>query len=136
MKRILCILLNLFSAAFLTGAYLIQYFTMRKLGMNRFVVYQQMKWQKRIPVDLLKYVALLLALFLTVYMLVRMIKRWEQIKHRSQAVVQLIVLVVLTLYYAYFTVFMNKSLVRSYYLMMPMIGLAVLMQLLANRSQG
>lgn len=42
MKKVIYWIVNLLEIAFLVGAYLVNYFTPRKMGMARFVVYENM----------------------------------------------------------------------------------------------
>ena len=50
MKKISYIIFDLLTIAFLIGAYAIQYFTKKKLGMLRWVNYHNMQFQMRFMV--------------------------------------------------------------------------------------
>ena len=67
MKKILFVFLDLLSIAFLAGGYAIQYFTKRKLGMVRWVVFKNKQLQEQMPVDVLKYAAAAFVLILAVF---------------------------------------------------------------------
>lgn len=54
MKKIIYICLDLLTIAFLIGGYVFQYFTRKKLGMLRWVNYQNMQLQKNHVYDVLK----------------------------------------------------------------------------------
>ena len=56
MKKIIYIFLDLLTIAFLIGGYAFQYFTRKKLGMLRWVNYQNMQIQKNPVYDILKYI--------------------------------------------------------------------------------
>lgn len=129
MKRIIFIMLDILSGLFLIGAYVIQYFTKRKLGMSRWVVYHQMKYQKMIPVDLLKYVSVILLFFLVLFIVRSFCK---QKNHEKIDTVMIACMLLLFLFYLGFTMVMNVGTIRSYYLALPLIGLAVVMQIIRN----
>ena len=129
MRRVMFFLLDIFSGLFLIGAYVIQYFTKRKLGMSRWVVYHQMKYQKMIPVDLLKYVAVIILFFLVLF-IVRSFCR--QKNHGAIDKARIVCMLLLFVFYLGFTMIMNVGTIRSYYLALPLIGLSVVMQIIQN----
>lgn len=132
MKKAICILLDLFSILFLAGGYLIQHFTMAKLGMNRWVVYQQMKAKKAMPVDLLRYVVPIVLLLLILFL-------WNRfMKEKKQSLIDRIMMIIMTLaeaFYLGFSVIMNSGKLRAIYLVLPCIGLSVVMLFLRNLIQ-
>lgn len=130
MKKILFGLLDLLAAAFLIGAYVIQYFTKRKLGMLRWVNHQRMKIQKAVPVDLLKYVAVALVLILVILVIVGYVKKRDELSRL--AAVMTAVMVIIAVVYLGFTLFVNVESIRSYYLVLPMIGASSLMLVIRN----
>ena len=91
MKKILYIIADLLIAALLAGAYVIQYFAKRKLGMNRWIVFKISKVKEALPVDMT---------------------------------------VLLAVFYLIFTLYFSQEIIRSYYLALPLIGLANVVQLL------
>lgn len=56
MKKISYIIFDLLTIAFLIGAYAIQYFTKKKLGMLRWVNYHNMQFQKNAVYAIVKYI--------------------------------------------------------------------------------
>ena len=63
MKKIIYICLDLLTIAFLIGGYAFQYFTRKKLGMLRWVNYQNMQLQKNHVYDVLKSIESFLAYY-------------------------------------------------------------------------
>ena len=55
-KKISYIIFDLLTIAFLIGAYAIQYFTKKKLGMLRWVNYHNMQFQKNAVYGIVKYI--------------------------------------------------------------------------------
>lgn len=130
MKRILFALLDLLAAAFLAGGYIIQYFTKRKLGMMRWVTFKTSKIQEAMPADILKYAAVIVALLLTVMVIRSFIEKRAGLEKID--VVMAVVMVILTLVYLGFTLFAASDVIRSYYLVLPMIGMATLILIIRN----
>lgn len=124
--RVIC---DLFYVLFLVGAYLIQTYTMRKLGMNRWVAYHQMKAKSMLPVDVLRYVVPLVLLLVVVFLWMQFRKQ----KRRSVGRWAAMILLSLTeVFYLGFTLLMNGTKVRAYYMVLPLIGLSVLMMIFRN----
>ena len=76
MKKIIYTFLDLLTIAFLIGGYVFQYFTRKKLGMLRWVNYQNMQIQKN-PYDILKYITVAAAIVLIVLIIVGYRKKKE-----------------------------------------------------------
>ena len=130
MKRLLYIILDLLTVAFLVGAYVIQYFTKRKLGMLRWMNYQNMQFQKNASYGILKYITVLVALVLIILIIVGYKKRKEMMGKLN--LVMIIIMSILEVVYLYVTVLLSTEKIASYYLVMPLIGAAVLMQIIRN----
>lgn len=130
MKKILFLLLDLLSIAFLIGGYTIQYFTKRKLGMVRWVNFHERKVQEMLPVNTLKYAAAIAVLLLTIIVLKSFIKK-KAASGRLNAVM-MAVSVILTVVYLGCTVFITIEVTPAYFLILPMIGAAALLQIIRN----
>lgn len=109
---------------------MIQYFTKRKLGMLRWVNFKQSKIRESMPADVLKYVAVMIVLLLTIMVVRGFIEKRTRLGKIDTVMVA--VLVILAAVYLGFTLFVTSETIRSYYLVMPMIGAASLMQVLRN----
>ncbi len=127
MKKVLYIISDLLIAALLAGAYIVQYFAKRKLGMNRWIVFRISKVKEALPIDMLRYVAVAAVLALAVLVLIlygRNRKAYQKI-----LLPMVIVTIVLAAGYLGFTLYFSQERVRAYYLMLPLIGLANVVQL-------
>ena len=130
MKRVLFILLDLLSIAFLIGGYVIQYFTRRKLGMLRWINYHERKAQEAMPVDVLKYAAAIAVLLLTIILVRSFVK-----KRRSLSAIDAVMmgfLGILSIVYLGFTLFVTIDATPAYFLILPMIGAAALLQIIRS----
>lgn len=130
MKRILFALLDLLAIAFLVGGYIIQYFTKRKLGMVRWVTFKTSKIQEAVPVDMLKYAAAIVLVLLAVLVIRSFVKK--RTKMGKIDTVMVAVMVILTVVYLGFALLITSEVIRSYYLILPMIGAAPLMVVIRN----
>ena len=127
MKKVLYIISDLLIAALLAGAYIVQYFAKRKLGMNRWIVFKISKVKEALPIEMLRYVAAAVVLALAV-MLVILYGRNRK-AYRKILLPMVIVTIVLAAGYLGFTLYFSQERVRAYYLMLPLIGLANVVQL-------
>lgn len=66
MKKIGCILTAVIEIAALAGAYIIHYYTERKLGMIRYVNFKNMTWEREYPIEILKTSCVVVILTLTI----------------------------------------------------------------------
>ena len=76
-EKIIYTFLDLLTIAFLIGGYVFQYFTRKKLGMLRWVNYQNMQIQKNPVYDILKYITVTAAIVLIVLIIVGYRKKKE-----------------------------------------------------------
>ena len=56
----------LLEAAALAGAYIINYFTNKKMGMARWVIYKNQGWERDYPMDTLKTAVMAVLILLTI----------------------------------------------------------------------
>lgn len=130
MKKILFILLDILSIAFLVGGYIIQYFTKRKLGMVRWVNFQERRVQEMLPVNTLKYAAAIAVLLLTIIILRSFLKKRTSLGMLNT--IMMAVLVILAVAYLGCTLFITFEVTPAYFLILPMIGAAALIQIIRN----
>ncbi len=127
MKKVLYIISDLLIAALLAGAYIVQYFAKRKLGMNRWIVFKISKVKEALPIEMLRYVAVAAVLALVV--LVLLLYGRNRKAYQKIVLPMVIVTIVLAAGYLGFTLYFSQERVRAYYLMLPLIGLANVVQL-------
>ena len=127
MKKVLYIISDLLIAALLAGAYIVQYFAKRKLGMNRWIVFKISKVKEALPIEMLRYVAAAVVLALAVLLVILYGRNRKA--YRKILLPMVIVTIVLAAGYLGFTLYFSQERVRAYYLMLPLIGLANVVQL-------
>jgi len=79
MKKISYIIFDLLTIAFLIGAYAIQYFTKKKLGMLRWVNYHNMQFQKNAVYGIVKYITVVVIMVLIVLIIAGYKKKKEML---------------------------------------------------------
>lgn len=113
---------------FLAGAYLIQYFTRKKMGMARYVIYKSQGWERTFPMETLKYTSVSVLTALTVLLLAALVIRRRQ-KGRLEVAMH-VAMVILTALYGTFTYFSSTKTMRAYYFISLMLGVAALLQII------
>lgn len=130
MKKIVMIIFDILTLALLASGYIIQYFTKRKLGMMRWINFHTYKYQKMLPLELLKYVAVSVIILLTVFPVCRFMKKRKAAKMIDR--ITITVMAVVTLFDFGFALFSSLESVRAYYFIMPLLSVAALMQIIKN----
>ena len=130
MKKIICLFFDLLTVAFLAGAYAIQYFTRKKLGMLRWVNYHNMQIQKNAVYGILKYIAVVVAITLIVLIIAGYRKKKEMMG--TIDLVMLIMMSILGVIYLGITILKSIEVLPAYYFLMPLIGAATLTQIIRN----
>lgn len=130
MKKIVMIIFDILTLALLASGYIIQYFTKRKLGMMRWINFHTYKYQKMLPLELLKYVAVSVIILLTVFIICRFMKKRKAAKMIDR--ITITVMAVVTLFDFGFALFSSLESVRAYYFIMPLLSVAALMQIMKN----
>lgn len=106
MKKVLYIISDLLIAALLAGAYIVQYFAKRKLGMNRWIVFKISKVKEALPIEMLRYVAVAAVLALAV--LVLLLYGRNRKAYQKIVLPMVIVTIVLAAGYLGFTLYFSQ----------------------------
>lgn len=128
MKKVGYFIMTLAEILFLAGAYIIQYFTRRKMGMARYVIYKNHGWERAFPMEALKYTAVAVLTALTFLLLAVLVKRRRQ-QGRLVLAVHFAMLI-LTAIYAAYTCISSTEIMRAYYFISMMLGAAALLQII------
>lgn len=125
-KKYLCIAL-VFEVTACLGAYLIQYFTARKLGMQRWVNHLCNKWSKGVDLDSLNLIFMLLVSALTLALLLWTLKRVKE-ERRSFAPMLATALGAVGIYLVW-TIRFTRRMMAAYYLVSPILLLGAVIVL-------
>lgn len=126
MKKALYVLASLIEVLLLTGICAVHYFTKKKMGMARYVVYKNHKWEKAYPIGTLQIAAVIFLAALAVFILLVFIKKRKQAAKLLYAMT--LAMVILTGFYIVFTMIKSTETLRDYYFISGMLALAVLIQ--------
>ncbi|EEA85867.1 hypothetical protein [Peptacetobacter hiranonis] len=125
MKKVIYWIVNLLEVAFLVGAYLVNYFTPRKMGMARFVMYKNMMIEEQYTnLESMKIMAVGVVIILAIITIVLYFARKKNVK-TSMIVITLI----MTALYCGFTMLNSKDTYTAFYIISPLIGCAALLQI-------
>lgn len=105
----------------LVSAFGIQYFSMNKMGMMRYVVFMNHKWEEQYPIASLQYaaVALLVAFAAAAYL------KYAKIK---TALTMIVMQAVTTLVFVVFTLGFSTESFRSYYFISLILAMVAFIQ--------
>lgn len=126
MKKAAYLLTVAVQAALLAGAYAVEYFTERRLGMQRWVAYMNRGWEAAYPLDALQIATTVAVVALAVVAVVLVARRWRQVGAllRGMAVAT----VVLALAYAAFWAAGSTATVSAYYFLCGLLALVAIVQ--------
>ena len=96
----------------------------------RWINFHTYKYQKMLPLELLKYVAVSVIILLTVFIICRFMKKRKAAKMIDR--ITITVMAVVTLFDFGFALFSSLESVRAYYFIMPLLSVAALMQIIKN----
>ena len=113
---------------FLITAGVIQFFSMRKMGMMRYVVYINHTWEEQYPIPKLQYALIgFLVVLSVITILYAKIKRGSHII--SKKVLSMIIMgVIITLAFVFFILAYSTESYRSYYFISLILVIIALMQ--------
>lgn len=128
MKKLGYVLMVLLEAAALAGAYIINYFTNKKMGMARWVIYKNQGWERDYPIDTLKTAVMAVLILLTILVFLFFLKRKQE---AGKLLISMnVVMILLTLLYVSYTVISSRETMRAYYFLSLLFGIAAAVQIL------
>lgn len=128
MKKAGYILAVLLEIAALAGAYIINYFTNKKMGMARWVIYKNQGWERDYPMDTLKMAVLAVVVILTILIFLLFLKKKKDAGKLVTAMN--VVMIVLTVVYVSYTLISSTETMRAYYFLSLLFGIAAAVQIL------
>ncbi len=112
----------------LIGAYVVNYFTVKKLGMVRYVNFYINKWENTYPVNTMKYSTVAVFLLLTVLILLIYLKKKENLSKYTMFICGITVLA--TFIFVGYICICSKETMRAYYFIAILLGAANLIQII------
>ena len=124
-------ILTFLEIALLIGAYVVNYFTPRKMGMFRFVGYKNVMWEQQYNIESLKNISFTVLIIMAVAVIVFTVVKLKSSKNYI-IIRNVVVTVVLTLSFAFFVITNSTETYKAYYFISILTGFAVLFQILKN----
>ena len=128
-KKIFYWVSTILQVVFLITACGIQNFSMKKMGMMRYIVYTSHEWEIQYPIATLKYavIAFLVVLSAIIIVLYVKTKKGNYIIGKK-ALPMLVVEVIITLAFIFFTLAYSTESYRSYYFISLILAIITLIQ--------
>lgn len=129
LKLGLLIIFALLEIAALIGAYAAHYFTKTRMGMLRHMIYLNGKWEKMLPLDIIKWFVVILILIITIISLVSLLRR----SNNNIGKLLKIISIALGIFTLYFLVFKSAEINRAYYIISLCLVLGTVFQNVINK---
>ncbi len=128
MKKAGYVLAVLLEIIVLAGAYMIHYFTNKKMGMARWVIYKNQGWERDYPMDMLEMMIMAVLVILTILIFLLFLKRKSAAGKLVMAMN--VGMIVLTTVYVSYTLISSTETMRAYYFLSLLFGIAAAVQIL------
>lgn len=128
MKKFLYLIVTLLEVAILAGTYVVNYFTVKKLGMVRWVNAKGLSWEKNYPIPVIKGAVIIILLLFVFFIICLFLKKRNSLKKINYCMVA--ATVVLTIFSIGYLIFSSFTSMRAYYLISMMFVAATVLQLL------
>jgi hypothetical protein len=127
MKKIFYWIATILQMIFLIAACGIQFFSMKKMGMMRYVVYMNHTWEAQYPIPALKYAIITFLVVLSAIILLY-VKIKRDIYIDKKVLSMLIMEVIITFAFAFFTLAYSTESYRAYYFISLILAIITLIQ--------
>lgn len=127
-SRIFYFLATVLQVIFLIAAYVIQYFSMDRMGMMRYVVYISHEWEAQYPIIALKYGAIVFLVILPILIVLYFNRKSDSNIIYRNALPMLILGFIITFAFVIFTLVYSTESYRSYYFTCLILAIIALIQ--------
>lgn len=114
--------------AALAGAYIIHYYTVRKLGMIRYVNFKNMTWEREYPIEILKTSCVVAILTLTIVTFILCLKKRRELTRWTK--VMNVGMVIFTALYVGYSFSCSAELMADYYFISGLFLLTAVVQVI------
>ena len=127
LNKIFYIILTMLQVLLLVGTYVVNYFTRKRMGMLRCVIYKNINWEQSYPIEQLQYLAIIIFAVLMILVLAIYLKRKSQL---SKNILNMnIIMVILILIYSGFNLLYSTEDFRAFYFMSVMLAVVTFIQI-------
>lgn len=127
LNKVFYIVVSILQVLLLAGTYVVNYFTRKKMGMLRFVIYKNNNWENSYPIAQIQSLIIILFIVLMILTLVLYLKRKSQLN--KNVLRANIVMVVLVSIYSGFNLLYSTEDFRAFYFMSAMLAVATFLQI-------
>ena len=113
---------------FLIGIYGIQYFSVKRMGMMRYVVFKNNQWESNYPITTLKYGAIVLLVILCITAILYIKNKKSNYSMDKKTLPMLIAGILITIIFVLFTLIFSTENYISYYFTVIILGIIGLIQ--------
>jgi len=128
MKKVFYWVSTTLQALFLIVAFGIQWFSMKKMGMRRYIAYINREWEAQYPVEAIRYMAIVFLIILAIAAILYAIIRKGSCFTDKKALSILLSEVIITFAFVFFTLSYSTDSYRSYYFTSLILGIVALIQ--------
>lgn len=129
LKLGLLITFGILEMAALIGAYATHYYTKTRMGMLRHVIYLNGKWEKMLPLDLIKLLVVVVILIITAISIISLLKK----KNNDMDKFLKLISIALGMFTLYFLLFKSTNINRAYYIISLCLVLGTVFQNVINK---
>lgn len=122
------IIVSILQVLLLIGMYVVNYFTRKRMGMLRYVIYKNITWESSYPIEQIQYLVIAFLVILMISILVFYLKRKSQINKNILS--RNIVMIVLVVIYSGFNLLYSTEDFKAFYFMSPMLAVATFLQII------
>lgn len=129
MKKLGNIIINILQLLLLLGAFALNYFTKKKMGMARHMVYLNQKIENNYPVEIIKYSLLSIIILMTIFILILYMKNKND---KTNDIYMISITLIASILFIVFTISQSKQSIKSYYFIVLLIGVFYILQILKS----
>lgn len=122
------IIVSVLQILLLIGMYVVNYFTRKRMGMLRFVIYKNSTWESLYPIAKIQYLVIALFAILMISILVFYLKRKSQLNKNTLS--RNIVMIVLVVIYLGFNLLYSTEDFKAFYFMNAMLAVVTFLQII------
>ena len=128
MNKVFYAIATILQIILLIGVYTVNYFTRRRMGMMRYIIYKNGIFEDTYPIQQLQYLSIIAIIILTILVLIFYLKRKVKISKKLDSTNT--VMLVLTFIYVGFNLLYSTENFRAFYFMSLMFGVSALIQII------
>ena len=125
-KKLFYWIFSVLQVLLLISAYAIQYFSMKKMGMMRYVVFKNHSWENQYPIGAIQYIVIALLVVLAVISILLYVRRKYTLYKSTLRMI--LAQVIITLIFVFFTVTYSTESYRSYYFISIILAIITVIQ--------